>query len=437
MNMWTIRIRLGGLMLAGTLLSAGCDLDLTDPNNPNRGDIVTSVSGLRELAIGLQATWGNELVAPVYIAGLATDELGAIVPAFESYRRVDAGDPVDNDVGPSTETWSGMYRVVAVADELLASVPQVPMEPELASGVIALARLFKAMAYGSLLQTYERIPLDVGLHNLHPEFATREQGLARVLELLESARQQITTTPPSATFNNQVLAPGFNLPNTIDAMIARYALIAGDLARADAAARRVNLSVLSEFRFSAADANPVWNMFYGSGNAFALRAKQRFRLQAQPGDRRVEYWVAAATIAGATGTLDNIVRYQARDRSFPVYLPDEMRLIRAEVHARRGELLQALVLLNEVRTQCSSPLNEPTACLPPLTLADVPTQQAMLQQILRERQYELYLQGLRWSDLRRFNQPLKYRFMMVPRTECDRNRSAPAELCASQTPRAS
>jgi starch-binding outer membrane protein, SusD/RagB family len=431
--MWTTTNRFGCVAVAGALLLTGCDMDLGDPNNPNRGDIVTNEAGLREIAIGLQATWGNELVDPVYITGLVTNEVGAIVPAFESYRRVDAGDPVDNDLGPSTETWAGMYRVVAVANDLLENVPQVPMEPAMASGMIALAQLFKGMAFGGLLQTYERIPLDVGLHNLHPEFATRAAGLNAVLELLESARQQILTAPPSAAFNSQVLAPGFDLRNTIDAMIARYALIAGDLARAEAAANRVDLNVLSEFRFTATDPNPIWNMFYGSGNAFALRAKQRFRLQAQPGDQRVAYWVEAANIAGETGPLDHVVRYQARDRSFPAYLPDEMRLIRAEIHARRGELLQALNLINQVRTPCSSPLNEPVACLPALTLLDVPTQQAMLDQILREREYELYLQGVRWSDLRRFGRPVKYPYMMVPRTECDRNNNAPAELCALQT----
>jgi starch-binding outer membrane protein, SusD/RagB family len=430
--MWTNGKRFGTVALAG-LLVGGCNMDLTDPNNPNRGDIITTAQGLREIAVGLQATWGDELVDPVYITGLVTDEIGAIVPAFESYRQVDAGDPVENNTGPSTETWGGMYRVVAVADELLANVPNVAMEPEMASGMIALARLFKGMAFGALLQTYERIPLDVGLHNLHPQFVSREAGLAAVLELLESARQQILTTPPSAAFNTQVLASGFNLPNTIDAMIARYALIAGDLPRAEAAAQRVNLNILSEFRFTAADPNPVWTMFYGSGNAYALRAKQQFRLTAQPGDQRVGYWVTAAAVAGHTGPLDHVSRYQARERSFPAYLPDEMRLIRAEIHARRGELLPALTLINEVRTPCSSPLNEPVACLPALTLVDLPTQQAMLDQILLERKYELYLQGVRWSDLRRFGRPVKYRFMMVPRTECDRNNSAPAELCALQT----
>jgi hypothetical protein len=54
----------------------------------------------------------------------------------------------------------------------------------------------------------------------------------------------------------------------------------------------------------------------------------------------------------------------------------------------------------------------------------------MLDAILMERKYELYLQAVRWSDLRRFGQPTKYTVMPVPETECDRNTNAPDQYCA-------
>src|SRR5688572_17434114 len=277
--------------LATTLVLAACDLDATDPNSPNEDEIITDAGGLREVAVGLKAEWGNELVDPVYVAGLVTDGIGAIPQAFESYRLVDAGTAIGNDLGPSTETWAGMYDIVTVANVLLANVPNVPaLDAGTASGITALAKLFKAMAFGNLLQVYERIPLETGLQNLHPEFVTRQAGLTAVLQLLNEARQQLITTPPSATFNNTVLAPGFDLPNTIDAMIARYSLIAGNLDDALAAAQRVNLNVLSEFRFSATAPNPLWNMWYNSGNAFRMRPEDRFRLQAQTGSQRVALW---------------------------------------------------------------------------------------------------------------------------------------------------
>ncbi|MGH7447651.1 MAG: RagB/SusD family nutrient uptake outer membrane protein, partial [Longimicrobiales bacterium] len=129
---------------------------------------------------------------------------------------------------------------------------------------------------------------------------------------------------------------------------------------------------------------------------------------------------------------DSFNRYSERSHSIPAYLPDEMTLIRAEVAARQNRLLDALVFVNEVRTECSSPVDEPVACLPALTLVDVPTQQAMLNEILRQRRYELYLQNLRWSDLRRFGEPVKYMWMPVSISECDRNPNTPVALCLPQ-----
>lgn len=427
------KLAYGSLVLAAALMVSACDLDLTDPNSPNEQDIITNIAGLREVTIGLQAEWGNEVVDPIYIDALVTDGIGAIPQAFESYRLVDAGQPVGSDLGPSTETWGGMYDVVQIANILIASVPEVQMEAGTASGILALAKLYKAMAFGSLLQTYQRIPLDVGLDNLNPVFATRAEGLAAVLALLNEARQSIQATPPSSDFNSRYVAAGFNMAATIDAMIARYSLINGDLPGALAAAQRVPLNVLSESRFSATDPNPLWTMWYSSGNAYRMRPEDGFRTGAEANDKRVAYWVTAANVTGSTVPLDDFVKYAVRDASIPAYLPDEMRLIQAEVYARQNNLPAALDLVNQVRTPCTSALNEPVACLPALALSAVSTQAAMLEQILKERDYELFLQGLRWSDLRRFNKPLKYPFMMTPETECERNSNAPAEVCLGQT----
>ena len=434
-----MRRQLGlGLALLSGIVMGACDLDFTDPNNPNEEEAIGTIAGLKQIGVGLQAEYSNEIVDPVYIDALANNQIGALGPiaAFESYRNVDAGLPVNNSEGPSTETWAGQYDVIQVANVLLTNVPNVPMAAGTQSGLLALAKLFKAMAFGNLLNTYERIPLVTGLDNLDAPFATRQEGYAEVLKLLNEARQHITTTPVSAEFTSDVLAAGFNLPNTIDAMIARYSLITGDLNGAATAAQRVNRTILSEMRSSAADVNSLWNMFFNSGNAFRLKPEDSVRVNAQPDDKRVGYWVAASTAfaqSNPTSPLDDNVKYSLRDHGFPLYFPDEMLLIQAEVQARQGNLQAALDLVNQVRTPCTSTLDEPVACLPALTLATIPNQQAMLDIILRERYYELYLQGLRWSDLRRFEKPMKYRFMMVSRSECTNNPSAPDELCADQT----
>jgi starch-binding outer membrane protein, SusD/RagB family len=425
-------------LAVAALVIGGCDLEVTDPNSPNESEIITNAAGLRNVGVGLQAEYGNELVDPVYISSLVTDEIGAISAAFEGYRLVDAGLAVDNDVGPSTETWAGQFDVISVANVLLENVPKVTtLQPGTASGLTALAKLFKAMAFGNLLLVYERIPLEVGLENTTPSFATRAEGMTRVLTLLNEARQGLLTTPVSAEFTTTVIAPGFNLANTIDAMIARYSLINGDLAGALAAAQRVDLNVFSEFRFAATDPNPLWNMWSNSGNSVRMRPEDRWRLAAEANDRRVAYFVTASTTNIASNTaspLDDFVKYSSNIHSFPAYLPDEMRLIMAEVYARQNNLPLALIQLNTVRTQCTSAFDEPIACLPAYTAAQLATQQAMLDAILREREYELYLSGLRWSDLRRFGRPVKYQFMSVSRAECVGNPNVPQELCVRREP---
>jgi starch-binding outer membrane protein, SusD/RagB family len=413
------------LALAAALALGACDMNLTDPNFPTEDEAISVPRNLALVAVGLQAQYGDNLVGPVYTVGLVTDEIGVTPGTFDSFQRADRGEPITGEDGPSIDTWVGQYRVILTADVLIEHAPGVGFGPGTTSGILALAKLYRAMAFGNLYQVYERAPVAVGPSIRHPAFASRAKVLAEVLRLLEEARQHVTATPPSAEFRSDILAPGFHLESTIDAMLARYHLIAGNLDQARAAAERVDPGVLSEQRFSSSDVNPLWNLWYNSGNAYQMRPKQAFRLEAEPGDGRVDYWVTPDTIIGVTGRMDDHARYRTATASFPVYLPGEMRLIAAEVYARQDRLLEALGEVNAVRTQCSSAVDEPLACLPALTLLDVPTREARLAEILRQRRYELYLQGLRWSDLRRFGQPAKYAFMPVPIAECDRNNNAP------------
>ena len=420
--MYMKKRRWSGLLACGLVTIAGCSLDLQDPNRPTEEEVFSGLDGLRAVAIGLQAEYGNEVVDPIYVQGLITDELGAGPSSFQTYKDVDAGTRLENTFEVASDPWIGQYEVVKLANDVLEVTPQSEFGEGTKSGLLALARLYKAMAFGNLIQLFERIPIDVGVDNPTPPAVTREEALSGILTLLQDAAAGIEATPPSAAFLNEILAPGFDLENTIGAMTARYALIAGDLDLAMSAAEGVDLAVLSVLPYVDTDPNPLWTMWYNSGNAYQMRPEQDLRLEAEAGDQRVEFWVQAASFAGANGkTLDELNRYASRATNLPAYFPDEMRLIRAEVHARRNELPEAIELINEVRTPCSSALAEPVACLPPLTGGDLPTQQAVLDEILEQRRYELFLQGVRYSDLRRFAQPMPFEWILLPNVECSRN----------------
>jgi hypothetical protein len=411
------------LLFAG-LVASGCDLDLSDPNSPTEENVFGDGQNLILVAIGLQAEAAEMMGPQIFVASLVSDELGAGSATFDNFKAADVGDDLLAGQYLSEAPWTAAYRVNKLVDDLLSAVPDANLRAGTKSGVLAMAKTFRAMAFGHLATLFEAAPIDAGIDNLDAEFSPRSEVLAEAISLLESARTDIATTPLSDEFRTAVQAPGFNLEATIPALLARYNLMAGNLAAAATAAQSVPAGATSAFNFSANDRNPVYTNTYNSGNAFQLRARQEVRLNAEAGDMRVPYWVTPAAIQGASRTLDDLAKYRLPEESFPIFLPDEMKLIRAEVAARSNDLAMAIMLLNEVRTQCNV-TGEPAACLPALTSTDLPDQQAVLNEILRQRRYELYLQGLRFDDLRRFDAQRKYDYLPLPQTECDRNPSAP------------
>jgi hypothetical protein len=119
--------------------------------------------------------------------------------------------------------------------------------------------------------------------------------------------------------------------------------------------------------------------------------------------------------------------YGTRNAPFPVYLPGEMLLIKAEAEAQLGDLTSAINDINAVRTKAPT-ANTPGAQLAPLTAAQLDTKNKVLAEIAYERKYELFSQGLRWEDLRRLGsiigvQP-KLPFLPMPQAECTTNPNA-------------
>lgn len=428
--MMNMRRALNALTLGLALTAAACDLDLVDPNFPSADVVLNNPAGVKSLGIGLQAEYSNQHGYVVTSTGLLADEIGAGTAAFANYQKADAGEVLDlPTTGITNDPWSGMYRVITLSNELLAAIPNVDFQPGTASGMTALAKFYQGLAIGNLAMFYEQFPIETGLANPQATFVTRDVALARALQLLNEARDGLLATPASAEFNGDVLADGFDLENSIDAMIARFALMAGDMTQASTAAQRVEPLATSEYRFSSADGNPIFNIMYRSGNAWQMRPEQSFRLDAETGDERVDYWVIAANVPGYVAPMDSLASYSpTANPPIPVYTYDEIRLIQAEVLARNNQLAPAIDLINEVRTQCAPPGTEPSdpmPCLAPITIATHSTQAAVLDEILLQRRYELFLFGLRYEDLRRFGEPLKYEWLPIPTSECQLNPNAP------------
>ena len=417
-------------LCAAALTSAACDLSLPNPNAPPQQTVLNTPDGLVTLAVGMQAQYAGAVGDFVLPSSLVTDEWGTTTKSLVAYQSLLTGQNFDASYGVVLAPWAGAYRTIKSANDLLSHTPLVMGGSGLGTAIVSVAKLFKAMSLGTIILQYNAVPIDVTVAGPVPE--PRTVVLDTVLALLQSARADFTSVAPAdvANFTTRVLGTGFDVRNTIDAMRARYSLIAGQYAQAIAATGLVDSTVLSVFTYAAPAVNPIYDLSVRTGYVRVLKS---FKDQAQPGDARVAYWVdttAAVTVGNPDSSLLPLRKYGVQTDPYPVYFPDEMKLIKAEAFTQLGQLDSAAFYVNAVRTRTAAPVNEPVAklaALDPPTQLDTPAK--LLAAIAYERRYELFEQGLRWEDTRRlgtsFTTTPTLTFLPIPQQECDANPSDP------------
>jgi len=408
--------------------TTACSLELTNPNAPTEEAVVGDLNGVLAVAVGMQGQFAQTIDDYLVTNSLVTDEWGTRTAALISYQSLLTGQNFDASYLVVSAPWAGSYSVIKSANTVLAGADQLGAGTALRAGTVSLAKLFKAMAFGMLIQQFESVPVVVTTEGSVPQ--PRAVVMDTILTLLESARAEIAGVSDAdlAGFRTRVAGTGFDLRATIDAMLARYYLIAGRYNDAIAAANRVSPTAMSVLSFPAPTRNPVENL---SLQLVYVAGLNSFVTQAEAGDRRPDYWLNTTSPGPAANPPDTVLRflrkYSTPNEPFPLFLPDEMKLIKAEAYARTNQLVEALALVNEVRTQTSSTVDEPVAGLPPVVLV---TQAQILAEIARQRRYELYEQGLRWEDTRRFGTALTTTptlpWLPIPQQECDVN---PANPC--------
>src|SRR5688500_4365248 len=411
-----------------TALIAGCSLELTNPNQPTEEAVITDLNGVLAVAVGMQQQFAQAIDDYMVTNSLVTDEWGTRTASLIAYQSLLTGVNFDDSYLVVYTPWERSYAVIKSANTVLTGADQLGVGTALRAGTVADARLFKAMAFGMLIQQYEEVPVVVTTEGSVPQ--PRAVVMDTILTLLESARAEIAGVSDAdlAGFRTRVAGTGFDLRATIDAMLARYYLIAGRYNDAIAAANRVSPTAMSVLSFPAPTRNPVENL---SLQLVYVAGLNSFVTQAEAGDRRPDYWLNTTSPGPAANPPDTVLRflrkYSTPNEPFPLFLPDEMKLIKAEAYARTNQLVEALALVNEVRTQTSSTVDEPVAGLPPVVLV---THAQILAEIARQRRYELYEQGLRWEDTRRFGTALTTTptlpWLPIPQQECDVN---PANPC--------
>lgn len=414
---------------------AGCSLDLVNPNGPKEEDVLSDAELTLTTVLGLQAQYADNILVFVRAPELVTDQWSTRPQALAADQSLVRGTP-DPTFGVVSDPFAAAYRISRTADLLRRNAPQVQgLSRTQLTGLTALSRLIEAMAVGHLTTQYERMPVRYDSAGAVP--LPRAQVRDTVIAWLEQARAEVSTLSPAQldTFRTRAM-DGINLPNTINAMLARYYLFDGQYPQAIAAAQRVptaGAGSLSVLNYPGTQINPLFQ-YMSLGQLRYVGARKEFFTEAVTGDARPTYWAdrVPGSANSTSGLPDSAFSFRAyggsRNDAYPVYLPDEMRLIQAEAYARLSNFPEARRLINEVRTQCGTSAAEPQACLPALTVEDLDTEAEVFRAILYERRYELFNQGLRWEDLRRLQAYTAERpaiaFLPFPQSECDRNPNA-------------
>lgn len=416
------------LLLTTVAFSSACKKEYLNPNAATADDVLTSAKGLTGVTVGLQknfsTTRAGVLYASITLNGLTTNELISINTGNTNEERLVAGGvQVDGTNSVLLNVWAGSNKIIFDADNVINNAANLP-DKNYAAGLIAHASIFKALALGHLSEYWERVPASTGQN---VAFISRVDGFNKAIATIDNALAVIAANPISTSFSGNIPA-GIDIPNTLNALKARYALFAGNYTLALTAANAVDLTKRSTFTYDALNLNPIFEIATSTNNVIQpknLSLGQTGANVPDAADQRIPFYTVVNTtvrINGfGAGTFTQI----------PVYLPGEITLIKAEAYARQASpnLTSSLTELNKVVTKTAA--TDPFglgANLPALT--GTYTQQQLLDLIYKHRSIELFMSGLKLEDMRRFNQPLadrKRNFFPYPFQERDNNTNTPTD----------
>jgi starch-binding outer membrane protein, SusD/RagB family len=419
-----------GLFLPLTFTQTSCIKEYTDPSSISDTQVFSTVDGLVGLCNGLQYRYSVGRQSPLY-QGFSASGLTSLeqrVLTIGNTEEVNLGNGGSAVTAANTITsgiWTQSYLLINESNRILDNL-KVASDPGVQGTIQGYASMFKALALGTLATFFEKMPVTIGKNQ---PFVSREDALRQAVLLLENAEKAVGTGVIPASIANKLVA-GIDLKNSIIALQARYNLMLKDYGKALAAANKASLTVKSAFRYDAVNANPIYFVSYS--NRLVLEPTNKdlglpAALAPDLTDKRIPFYINPA--ASSTVNLGfGFIRSNLTE--IPVYLPGEMRLIKAECLAQT-DLTGAIAELNGVIKK--KPADDAFGVGADMAAGytGAATKDAVLTQIYRQRCIELAMSGLRIEDSRRFGRPgpetpLATRergrnFMPYPQSERDNN----------------
>ncbi|WP_430906808.1 RagB/SusD family nutrient uptake outer membrane protein [Maribacter sp. 2-571] len=398
-----------GFVLLVLLTLGACETDFDNPNAATDEQVFSSREGILAAAAGMQQQYSTTGLRFIVETPAVTTREAGITTTFQNMIELeDGGTPLPNFNSNVQGLWSNLLRIISVSENIENNVASIPLEAGTQSGLLAHAKLFKALAIGGMAMNYEQVVLETNNDN-NAAFVTRDAAFDAALGFLSEAKAAIMATPPSEEFTNVVTLGNIDLLNTINAMLARYNLIRGNYDAAIANASEVDQASTSTFVYDTQNLNPVWNRVF-LNDAPNFKPRDNFGLPTElaldAADGRIAFYLVPLEETNQNGLpIEDLAGFfNVNTGPIPAYIPDEMNLIIAEAHLRKGtpDITAAIEAINLVRTDTDDPLGVNAA------LADYSgdtSVAALLDEVYINRRAELFLSGLSLEDSRRFGRP--------------------------------
>ncbi|SIQ77075.1 RagB/SusD family nutrient uptake outer membrane protein [Maribacter ulvicola] len=423
------------IAIALLITTSSCDTEYLDPNSTLEPDVVENVDNLVRLINGVQQRWSTERTGLIYtttqISGLNTDELRLLNPGNLGENEILlGGDNVSGSNELLINTWTNALLTRKEATTVIDASDNVSDNASVSGSLKAYALFYRALAHGTLIQYFESIPLEI-VENA--PFIERSAVLEDVIADLNEAKGYINAGLDTSVTSE--IFTSVEIENSVNALLARFNLMAGNYDAAITAANSVDLSVKSTWEYDASIPNPL-AFWFGSQNV--TQAKDvTFGLPAEllpdENDERIPFYITAEDLEAENPNYQVVGFWSDNLNEIPVYLPGEIILIKAEAYARSNQLTDAVSELNTVLTKnTDTDIYGIGANLP--AYEGTIEQSAILDEIYKNRRVELYLTGLSLEDSRRFERPGAFEadaernrdYYPYPNSERDNNTSTPA-----------
>jgi hypothetical protein len=429
--------------------SAACvNLDLTNPNGPSNDTFWRSpqdaVAGVNAVYNALESngTYGRWLV---FATDLRSD-IGMIQSPWTDLSNFTKFTFTTYDFEVNRELWQHHYQAIFRANQVIARVPGIAMDPALRDRIVGQAKFIRALLYYNLLTLYGNVPLITTppAYTDRPATAPPAEVWAKIEQDLADARaalprsytgadvgratwgaatallgkvqlQQRKWGAAAATLQEVIDAGLYDLmPNYADNFTDRFEnnveslfeVQFGDRSLLSAGVRGLNISrMVGPCGPSYCDGRPTrWYVQqFRQDTTVTGQADPRLDLTIyynKPGGMDV-YGTPFAVRYSADTSVLFFKKYgeyylgrpdQDWDAAinFRVIRYADVLLMEAEALNELGRTAEAYPLVDRVRAR---------ATMPPLPAGL--SQDSLRDRILRERMFELGLEGQRWADLQR------------------------------------